>query len=44
MVLQGMKEYAKSTFGEEVLTLFGDQEIGSSTKEIDISIGDDEQG
>ena len=30
MVLQGMKEYSRQTFGEEALSLFGDEEGGSS--------------
>eukprot|EP01091_Cochliopodium_minus_P019196 TRINITY_DN79_c0_g1_i1.p1 TRINITY_DN79_c0_g1~~TRINITY_DN79_c0_g1_i1.p1 ORF type:complete len:252 (-),score=74.69 TRINITY_DN79_c0_g1_i1:57-812(-) len=31
MVLQGMKEYTKNTFGEEALELFGEYEIGSGS-------------
>eukprot|EP01091_Cochliopodium_minus_P002598 TRINITY_DN1244_c0_g1_i1.p1 TRINITY_DN1244_c0_g1~~TRINITY_DN1244_c0_g1_i1.p1 ORF type:complete len:215 (-),score=59.13 TRINITY_DN1244_c0_g1_i1:51-695(-) len=31
MVLQGMKEYTKNTFGEEALELFGESEVSSSS-------------
>jgi hypothetical protein len=32
MVLQGMKEYTRQTFGEQAVTLFGDEEsIGGSS-------------
>ena len=49
MVLQGMKEYSKITFGEEVLALFGEEDGEgnlriSPNKEINILIGEDEKG